>query len=46
MKEHNRYYVQVFDEEAFEEKIEIENMGGFDKKELSLKLNKKVKIFN
>lgn len=46
MKEQNRYYVQIFDEDVFEEKIELENVWGFDKKELSLKLNKKVKIFN
>ena len=45
-KEQNRYYVQVFDEDVLEEKIEIENMWGFDKKEISLKLNKKVKLFN
>ncbi len=45
-KEQNYYYVQVFDEDVFEEKIEIENMWGFDKKELSFKLNKKVRLFN
>ena len=46
IKEQNSYFLQLFDEEVFEEKIEIQNMWGFDKKELSLKLNKKVKLFN
>lgn len=42
-KEDDSYYVQLFDENIFEEKVEIENM---DKKDLAIKTNKKIKIFN
>ncbi len=40
VKEQDSYYVQLFDEEIFEEKIKIENRG------TSFKINKKIKIFN
>lgn len=43
-KDKEQYYVQLFDENIFEEKIGIENIG--NKKDLLLKTNKKVKIFN
>lgn len=46
MKEKDKYYVQLFDENVFEEKIEITNMGNLNKKDLEINLNKKVKIFN
>lgn len=46
MKEKDSYYVQLFDENVFEEKIEIQNIGEINKKDLSFKMNKKVKIFN
>lgn len=46
MKEKDKYYAQLFDENVFEEKIEIINMGNLNKKDLEIKLNKKVKIFN
>lgn len=46
MKEKDSYYIQLFDENVFEEKIEIENIGDLNKKDLSFKMNKKVKIFN
>lgn len=46
IKEKEKYYIQLFDEDIFEEKIEIENMGNLDKKDLEVKLNKKIKIFN
>lgn len=46
MKEKDSYYVQLFDENVFEEKIQIENIGEINKKDLSFKMNKKVKIFN
>ena len=44
-KEKDKYYVQLFDENIFEEKIEI-NLEKSNKKELTIKLNKKVQIFN
>lgn len=46
MKEKDSYYVQLFDENVFEEKIEIKNIGELNKKDLTFKINKKVKIFN
>lgn len=45
IKEKEAYYVQLFDENVFEEKIEIE-IENPNKKEILLKTNKKVKIFN
>lgn len=42
----NAYYLQLFDGEVLEEEIEIEGMLGKNKKEVLLKLNKKIKIFN
>ena len=46
IKEKEKYYIQLFDEDIFEEKIEIENMGNLDKKDFEIKLNRKIKIFN
>ena len=46
IKENDKYYVQLFDENIFEEKIEIEEILTIKNKNLPLKLNKKVKIFN
>ena len=46
IKEKESYYVQLFDENVFEEKIKIENIGEINKKDLTFKINKKVKIFN
>ena len=45
-KEKEKYYIQLFDENVFEEKIKIENINYIDKKDLTIKINKKVKIFN
>ena len=45
-KEKESYYIQLFDENVFEEKIEINNIGVLNKKDLAFKINKKVKIFN
>ena len=45
-KEKDKFYIQLFDEEAFEEKIEMENFGNINKKDLEIKLNKKIKVFN
>ncbi len=46
IKEKEEYYIQLFDENVFEEKIKIENTSQINKKDLQLKINKKVKIFN
>lgn len=46
LKEKNNYYIQLFDEEVFEEKIRMESLDEIDKKEWLVKLNKKIKIFN
>lgn len=46
MKEKDGYYIQLFDDSAFEEKIAIEGICHLNKKDLSFKMNKKVKIFN
>ena len=45
IKEKEKYYIQLFDENIFEEKIEIQNSENITKKELEIRLNKKVKIF-
>ncbi len=45
-KEKENYYIQLFDENAFEEKIELEGLENINKKDLSFKINKKIKIFN
>lgn len=45
-KEKDKYYLQVFDENAYEEKIEIENMENINKKDMEIKLNKKIKLIN
>lgn len=45
IKEKEKYFVQFFDEEIFEEKIELDSNIGITKKELEIRLNKKVKIF-
>ena len=45
-KEKDVFYVQLFDEDAFEEKIELANFGNLNKKDLEIKLNKKIKVFN
>ena len=42
-KEKENYYIQLFDENIFEEKVKLSNI---DKKEIKIKLNKKIKIFN
>lgn len=46
VKEKDNYYIQLFDEDVFEEKIEIEDMNNLNKKDLEIKVNKKIKIFN
>ena len=46
IKEKNKFFVQLFDGMSFEEKIEILEMENINKKDLEIRLGKKVKIFN
>ena len=46
VRENEKYYLQIFDENAFEEKIELKLFEQASKEEIPMKLNKKVKIFN
>ena len=46
IKENDKYYVQLFDENVFEEKREIKGTDSLNKRDLTVKMNKKVKIFN
>lgn len=45
IKEKDNLYAQLFDENVFEEKIQIQNVGTINKKDLAFRMNKKVKIF-
>ena len=45
-KEKNQYYIQLLDENIFDEKIEIKDTEEFNKKVLGVRLNKKVAVFN
>ena len=44
-KEKEKYYLQIFDEKMFEEKIEILEKNKIKKEDLLIKANKKIKIF-
>lgn len=44
-KEKDKFYLQLFDEDIFEEKIEIPEIKDLNKKELQIRLNKKIKLF-
>lgn len=44
-KEKDKFYLQLFDEDVFEEKIEIPEIKDLNKKELQIRLNKKIKLF-
>ena len=46
IKEKDRYFLQTFDEKLAEEKIELETLEMINKKELALKIGKKIKIFS
>lgn len=46
IKEKDKYFLQTFDEKLAEEKVELENLEKIDKKELALKIGKKIKIFS
>lgn len=45
VKEKDKYFIQIFDEKVFEEKTEIFVGQEVDEKELGIKLNKRIKIF-
>lgn len=45
VKEKNRYFMQLFDEKVFEEKTEVFVGQEVNEKELNIKLNKRIKIF-
>lgn len=45
-KEKEKLYIHLFDEDAFEEKIEMTDLKNLNKKDLEIKLNKKIKVFN
>lgn len=44
-KENEKFYVQIFDENSLEEKYELKNSESINKKDLEIRLNKKVQIF-
>lgn len=46
IKEKDKVYLQLFDDEIFEEKIELKDFGNINKKDLEIKVNKKIKVFN
>ena len=46
IKEKEKVYLQLFDEEMFEEKVELKDFGAINKKDLEIKVNKKIKVFN
>ena len=45
IKEKEKFYIQVFDENSLEEKSELQHVEKINKKDLNIRLNKKVKIF-
>ena len=45
-KEKEDFYIQFFDEDIFEEKVKIEGIENINKKDLEIKLNKKIKVFS
>ena len=44
-KEKEEYFIQIFDGESFEDKIEIKEPEKINKRDLYIRLNKKVKAF-
>ena len=46
IKDKNKFYLQLFDEKLFEDKIEINYDKEINKKDFNVKLNKKLKMFN
>ena len=46
IKEKDKVYLQLFDDDIFEEKVELKDFGNINKKDLEIKVNKKIKVFN
>ncbi len=46
IKEKDKIYIQLFDDDIFEEKVELKNCENFNKKDLEIRMNKKIKVFN
>ena len=46
IKEKDKVYIQLFDDDIFEEKVELKVFGNINKKDLEVKVNKKIKVFN
>ena len=46
IKEKDKVYLQLFDDDIFEEKVELKDFGNINKKDLQIKVNKKIKVFN
>ena len=46
IKENDEILVQIFDENIFEQNVKLEFQNVVNKKDLEIKFNKKVKIFN
>ena len=46
IKEKDKVYLQLFDDDIFEEKVELKDFGNINKKDLAIKVNKKIKVFN
>ena len=44
-KEKENYYIQLFDEKMFEEKIKLPIDTNIPKKSLDIKVNRKIKLF-
>lgn len=44
-KEKEKFFIQLYDEDVFEEKLELPQLADLNKKELQIRLNKKVKLF-
>lgn len=45
IKEKEKYFVQVFDDNAFEEKSMLDRVENINKEDLEIKINKKIKVF-
>ena len=45
VKENEKYYIQLFDENIFEEKVEIGNIEEINLNDINAKLNKSTKVF-
>lgn len=44
-KEKEKFYIYIFDGNSLEEKMEVQNTVNINKKQLNIRLNKKVKAF-